>query len=94
MTRYASGRRAEYRAQRILEAAGYETARMAGSHGYADVIAWNGQQVRFIQVKRGTGRLTPLKREGFTAMALPANCTRELWRFPDYCREPLIEVLA
>jgi hypothetical protein len=93
VSRYTAGRRAEYRAQRILEAAGYVTARMAGSHGAFDVIAWNGAQVRLIQVKRGSARMTPAERETVAAMAVPAGVSKELWRFPDRCRAPLIDVL-
>ena len=40
------GRRAEHRAQRILEAAGYTTTRAAGSKGAADLIAWFEAQQR------------------------------------------------
>lgn len=93
MSHYAAGRRAEWRAQRILEAAGYTTVRTAGSHGPADVIAWDLMRVRFVQVKRGVARMSPLEREAFEAVPVPANGTREYWRFPARCREPLIEVL-
>lgn len=93
MTRYVAGRRAEYRTQRVLEAAGYETVRTAGSHGVADVIAWNGIAVRFIQVKRGVGRMSPAEREAFLAVPVPACATREYWRWPARSREPIIEVL-
>ena len=87
------GRRAEHRAQRILEAAGYTTTRAAGSKGAADLIAWNGQTVRFIQVKAGQRGCGPLEREALRSMAKPGNATVEVWRFLDRCREPMIEVL-
>lgn len=93
MSHYAAGRRAEYRAQRILEAAGYMVTRAAGSKGCADLIAWNGQGFRLISVKRGTGRMSPAEREAFKAVPVPNGTTCEYWRFPDRCREPLIEVL-
>lgn len=87
------GRRAEHRAQGILEAAGYLTTRAAGSKGPADIIAWNHQGVRFVSVKSGTAYASALEREALQAMPRPANSTAEIWRFPDRCREPLIEVV-
>jgi Holliday junction resolvase-like predicted endonuclease len=48
---YEKGRRAENEAQRMLERDGYEVARSAGSHGPADLIAWNEREIRFIQIK-------------------------------------------
>jgi hypothetical protein len=93
VSNYESGRRAEYRCQRILEAAGYTTARMAGSHGVFDVIAWNGAHARFIQVKRGSARMSPLEREAAEMMAVPKGCSKEQWRFPARATSPLVEVL-
>jgi predicted RNA binding protein YcfA (HicA-like mRNA interferase family) len=41
VSRYAAGVEAERKTMAVLEAAGYQTARMAGSHGMFDVIAWD-----------------------------------------------------
>ena len=87
------GTRAEHRAMRILEAAGYLCTRAGGSLGPFDVIAIGARDVRAIQVKAGTARLTGLERETILGLAVPDNCSRECWRFPDRCREPLIERL-
>lgn len=88
------GRRAEHRARRILEAAGYEVCRAAGSKGPADLIAWNTNAIRFISVKCGTKYLSAVEREALTTqMQWPPNASVECWRFPDRAREPLIEVL-
>lgn len=87
------GRRAEWRAQSILEKAGYLTTRAAGSKGPADVIAWNAQSVRFVSVKCGTKYASALERELLQAMPRPQNASVEIWRFPDRCKTPLIEVL-
>ena len=92
---YQRGRRAEYRTQRILEAAGYETTRAAGSHGCADVIGWDSRRVRFIQVKcsiRATV-ITSMEREALAMMVCPPNATVELWTFRPRCATPVIEVL-
>lgn len=45
---------AERQAQRQLEDAGYTTVRSAGSHGPFDVIALNGRESLWIQVKSVT----------------------------------------
>ena len=47
---YEAGRRYEYKAIEVLEGAGYEATRTAGSHGIFDVIAC-GPNVRLIQIK-------------------------------------------
>lgn len=90
---YAKGRRAEYRAKGILEAAGFQTTRAAGSKGGADLIAWNTTTIRFISVKSGTKYASAIEREALQLLPVPACATKEIWRFPDYCRDALIEVL-
>jgi len=49
--------------------------------------------VRLVQVTAGTKYLSTVEREQIVALAVPANVTRECWRFPDRCRSPLIERL-
>ena len=87
------GRRAEHRARKLLEAAGYTVTRAAGSKGAADLVAWNTVHIRFLSIKSGTKYCSALERETFALMPRPANSTAEIWRFPDRCRAPLIEVL-
>ena len=95
MANYHAGRRREYRAQRILEAAGYQTIRAASSKGAADMVAIRRGEVRLISIKSGGAYASGVEREQLTAMAKDAlGCyTVEIWRFPSSCREPLIEVL-
>jgi Holliday junction resolvase-like predicted endonuclease len=93
VSHYTAGRRAEYRAKQILTAAGYSVTRAAGSKGYADLIAWDSQRIRFVSVKRGSARPSSLEREAFELLAVPPNATKEVWRFLERCREPQIEVL-
>ena len=50
----AKGSRAERRAIRILEAAGYTCTKAGGSLGVFDVIAIGPRDIRAIQVKAGT----------------------------------------
>lgn len=80
-TRYQRGRDNEYRAQRELEADGYTTIRSAGSHGTADVIAWNATSIRFIQIKSFIKRMTDYTKDiaQLTELVTPPNATRELW---------------
>lgn len=87
------GTRAEHRAMRILEAAGYVCTRASASLGLFDVIAVGPSDVRLIQVKAGTKYLSGVEREQIVALPVPRNVTRECWRFPDRCRTPLIERL-
>lgn len=94
MANYHKGRRREYRAQAILEAAGYTTTRAASSKGAADVIAWDGQRIRFISVKSGSAYASAVEREALQLLPVPANASKEIWRFPDRCTAPLIEVVA
>jgi Holliday junction resolvase len=88
------GSRAELRCIRILEAAGYVCTKAGGSLGVFDVVALGSKDVRAIQVKAGTARLSGLEREAIALLTVPPNCSKEYWRFPDRCKHPLIEVLA
>lgn len=94
MSTAAKGRRAEHRARDLLRAAGYEVTRAAASKGPADLIAWNSTSIRFISVKCGTKYLSGVEREALTLGTWPPNSSIECWRFPDRCREPLIEILS
>lgn len=95
MSNYAAGRRREYRAQRILEAAGYQTMRAASSKGVADLVAVRGNDVRFISVKSGSAYASAVEREQLRELARGATgfFSVEIWRFPTGAREPLIERL-
>lgn len=93
MNAKAKGSRAERRAIRILERAGYLCTKSGGSLGIFDVIAIGFQDIRCLQVKAGGARCSSIERELMRAVTMPPNCSREIWRFPDRCREPLIERL-
>ena len=90
---YANGRAAEYRTIKLLEAAGYTCARTAGSHGCADVIAWNTHGWRLIQVKRGLDGASPAERETFRELPTPPGTLKEIWRYRKPRQPPVIEVL-
>jgi Holliday junction resolvase len=78
----AKGSRAERRAIRLLEAAGYVCTKAGGSLGLFDVIAIGPADVRLLQVKAGTKYLSAVEREQIAALTVPANVSRECWRFP------------
>ena len=89
----AKGSRAELRCIRILETAGYICTKAGGSLGVFDVIALGPLDIRAVQVKSGGEYLSKVEREIICDLSLAENVSRECWRFPDYCRAPLIEVL-
>lgn len=89
----AKGTRAELRAMRILEAAGYVCTRASASLGLFDVIGVGPADVRLVQVKSGGAYLSGVEREAIAALRVAPNVTRECWRFPDRARVPVIEVL-
>jgi hypothetical protein len=79
---------------KILQAAGYNTTRAAGSFGMFDVIAINAQGLRLIQVKSNRDA-SPVEREQIALFdRLPPNATKEVWRFQDYAREPVIKIIG
>jgi len=89
----AKGTRAEHKCMAALEAAGYVCTRASASLGLFDVIAVGPCDVRLVQVKAGTKYLSGIEREQIMAMTVPANVSRECWRYPDRAKTPLIEVL-
>ena len=78
---------------RILERDGYTCTRASASLGLFDVIAIGPADVRLIQVKSGSKYLSAVEREQIQDLTVPANVSRECWRFPDRARAPLIERL-
>ena len=90
---YGRGRAAEHRARVTLEAAGYTVVRSAGSRGPADLVAWNAQGWRLIQVKRGRDGISPLDRETFAQLPVPSGTLKEVWRYRAPRKPPIVEVL-
>lgn len=92
MSHYGRGRAAEHRARKVLEDDGFSVVRSAGSKGLIDLVAWNSVQVRFIQTKRGSARLSGVEREAFAELLVPPGATKEYWRMLPR-KAPLIELL-
>ena len=89
------GYRFEVRARRLLEGTGHAVMRAGGSLGAFDVLAWTRDgPVRAIQVKGGAHPYAPPHEiEAMRLAPLPAGATRELWKWKDYARHPVIEVV-
>lgn len=87
------GTAAEHRAIRLLEASGFLCSRSAGSLGLFDVVGVGPLGVRLVQVKSGTARLSGVEREAITQLRVPANTTKEYWRFLPRATAPVIEVI-
>jgi Holliday junction resolvase len=92
MNSKAKGARTEYKARRILEAAGYQVVKAGGSLGLFDLIAYCSTDARFIQVK-ANGYCSAAEREQLALVQLPPGCSKEIWRFKDRVKAPLIERL-
>ena len=78
---------------RILERDGYTCTRASASLGLFDVIAIGPVDIKLVQVKSGTKYLSAVERERIQELTVPANVSRECWRFPDRAHGPLIERL-
>ena len=92
MNTSAKGARVERRARAILEGAGFLVVRAAASKGAFDLIALDGVCIRCIQIK-ANGYASAVEREQLRLVPLPSCASREIWRFVDRRREPLIERL-
>jgi len=76
----------------LLEAAGYACTRAAASLGVFDVVAIGPVDIRLVQVKAGDRcQLRPIEREQIAAFTAPSNASKEVWKFYDRRREPVIE---
>ena len=98
---YSRGRRAEYRAMKMLRHQGYIAMRAAGSHGMFDVVAlysgWCSRPehqelplARFIQIKQGRG-MSSRERPRMELQLVPPLCSKELWTFWPGNTQPTIE---
>lgn len=81
MTRYAKGRRAEWKTRDLLARQGYTVVRAAGSKGAFDLIAWSRTLALLVQVKAGRPP-GPAERARILAVPVPGNFRRVgcVWR--------------
>ena len=85
------GAAAERRARHLLEADGYTVTRAAASKGLVDLVCWNAAGFRLVSVKSGRAYASTAERDALARCPAPANTSKEIWRFPDRCRAPVIE---
>jgi len=82
--------RAKDAAIALIEACGYSCTPVTSGFGLFDVVAFGpagcGHQGENRQQRRDRGRARTTKR-----LLSTANITKEVWRFPDECRAPLIQ---
>ena len=88
----AKGRRYERKTRKLLEKEGFYVMRSAGSLGKFDLIAFNQEKFRLIQVKSGTSRIGKKEREEIKEFPVPLNCSKELWRWLPQ-KKPIITIL-
>lgn len=86
------GTRNEHRSMRLLEAAGYQCTRAAGSLGMWDVIGVGSSDVALIQVK---SRDWPgaVEMEQLRDFRCPSNCRKLVHRWRDRQRLPDVREL-
>ncbi len=72
-TNYVRGREVEYKCKAALVKEGYEIMRASSSKGVFDIIAFNGECTRYIQLKREMKRQGsyPSVREEIRQVAVP-----------------------
>ena len=88
----AKGTRREHRCMRILESMNYRCIRSSASLTEFDVIAFNGVELKLIQVKSNRWP-SPAEREAMGMVAVPKCASVECWRFDDRKRKPLLKKL-
>lgn len=93
MSHSTKGSRYERRAKKLLESKGYYVMKSGGSRGAFDLIAANNQTVKFIQVKAGVARVSPSERLIIENILFPPYCTKEIWTWKEYQKEPNIEIV-
>ena len=88
----AKGSRRERKVKKILEAKGFFCIKSGASLSEFDLICWNKEIIRFIQVKSNYYPLKEKKRiKRFKV--IPINGQKEIWVFKNYHREPIIEII-
>lgn len=85
------GTRNEHRSIGLLEAAGYQCSRAAGSLGVFDIIGIGSQDIVLVQVKT---RDWPgsVEMEAITLFAAPPNARKLVHRWRDGRRQPDVKV--
>jgi len=87
-TNYVRGREVEYRCAAKLRQDGYRIIRASSSKGDFDIIAYNKNKIRFVQLKREKEQqgTYPSIRDAIREIDLPQHVivTKELWIWTDH----------
>lgn len=73
------GSYAELKAIEELQGWGYLCLKSGASLGPFDIVAIGENDIRLIQVKYGTARLSRAERKEIEEVKTPNNCTKEYW---------------
>jgi hypothetical protein len=92
MSNKSKGSYAELKVRDILQAEGYVVCKAGGSLGAFDLVAVGKDDVRLVQVKYGTARLSRREREEIQGIPVPKNVTKEYWLLLKR-KKPLIKLL-
>jgi len=93
MNTKAKGNRNEHKTMRYLEALGYACTRAAASLGVFDIVAISQRDVRLIQVK--SNRMPgSVEMEAIEQFKVPGFVSKEVWRWNDHARQPIVKVIA
>ena len=88
----AKGSRRERKVKKILEAKGFFCIKSGASLSEFDLICWNKEIIKFIQVK--SNFCSPKEKERIKQFKdIPINGQKEIWVFKNYHREPIIEII-
>lgn len=85
--KYKKGRRLEIRAKHLLEKGGYTVIRSAASKSSIDLIAFNTESLRLIQVKANKPPSWK-ERESFYKIPSPSCSVKEIWVYKDKIKVP------
>ena len=81
MSNYATGARIERLARDVLRRYGYYVVRSAGSKGAFDLVAWNKDEIKFIQCKK-VGAWSKADLEKMVKVPIPCiDGVMELWEW-------------
>lgn len=87
MSAKSKGTARERRSRAILEAAGYEVVRAAGSHGVFDLVGFSSTDVVLVQVKSRDWPGT-VEAESIRLFPVPPNTRKLVHRWRDHARAP------
>jgi len=93
MNTAAKGRHNEHRTIALLQEQGYATVRSAASKGLWDIVAYNGLEIVFVQVKTN-GWPGRQESQAMAEEMVPANGRKVIYRWDDRVKSPQIKEIG